>query len=268
MQTAVQLLQRADGICREKPSSSDLQRLAELKADSYNRRPGKETGYDCPLCLNRGMIMRATEEGRTVVRECKCMNIRRSLKLLERSGLAKLVPRCKFDAFQTPENWQKAALQAAQSFAADPAERWFLASGTPGSGKTHLCTAICRELMLRGEETRYMLWTQESKGLKACVNDAGEYSRRIDPLKTVKVLYIDDFLKCKSGETPTAGDVNLAFEIINARYMDKQLVTVISSEWYVDDLLEIDGALGSRIYERAKGSTVSIVGVGKNWRLR
>lgn len=268
MESAVQMLRRASAICLGKPSSDELQRLAELKAASYNRQPGKLTGYDCKLCLNRGTIMRATEDGLMAVRECRCMAIRRSLRMLEQSGLAKLVPQCRFEAFQTPEPWQRKALEAARTYAADPTGRWFLASGTPGSGKTHLCTAICRELMLCGRETRYMLWTSESKVLKACVNDAGEYARRIDTLKTVPVLYIDDFLKCKSGETPTAGDVNLAFEIINARYMDKQLVTVISSEWYPDDLIGIDGALGSRIYERAKESTISIVGEDKNWRLK
>ena len=241
---------------------------ARKRAKWANERPGGLTGYECKRCLNRGYMMQAREDGSLVSVECRCMPIRRSLRLLERSGLAKLVPQCKFECFQTPESWQKTMLDKARAFAADPDGRWFLASGTPGSGKTHLCTAICRELMLRGNETRYMLWTDESKALKACVNDAGAYKKRMNPLKTVPVLYIDDFLKCKSGEYPTAGDVNLAFEIINGRYMDRQLVTVISSEWYPDDLLEIDGALGSRIYERAKESTISIVGEGKNWRLK
>lgn len=196
------------------------------------------------------------------------MSIRRSLSLLERSGLEKLVRECRFEKFQTPDQWQRTALEAAKAYAADPDGRWFLASGTPGSGKTHLCVAICRALMLRGLETRYMLWADESKLLKACVNDLQEYPRRIEPLKTVKVLYIDDFLKCKAGEQPTNADINLAFEIINARYMDKELITVISSEWHTDGLLAIDGALGSRIYERSKGTAISIKGADKNWRLR
>ena len=255
-------------ISPERPSSCDFRRLAELRVESYNRQPGALTGYDCPLCRNRGASMYLTEDGRTVVRPCRCMATRKSLRLLERSGLEKLVRACRFDTFQTPEPWQQTALRAARDFAAHPDGRWFLAAGAPGSGKTHLCTAICRELMLRGQETRYLLWAEESKALKACVNDAGEYARRMDPLKTVPVLYIDDFLKCRTGERPTAGDVHLAFELVNARYLDRPLVTVLSSEWYPDDLIAIDEALGSRIYERARASTLSIVGEGKNWRLK
>lgn len=227
------------------------------------------TGYNCQKCRNKGMIMVA-ENGFTRLRECSCMNARRSLQTLERSGLSELVRRCRFDTYQTPEIWQQTAMQAAQAFAMEPGGRWFLASGQPGSGKTHLCAAICRELMLppRCMSTRYMLWMEEAKLLKACVNDAEEYQRRIHPLKTVDVLYIDDFLKCKAGERPTPGDINLAFEIINARYLKSKLVTVISTEWFSDDLLEIDGALGSRIYEKARNTTISIIGEEKNWRLR
>lgn len=255
-------------ISRAKPSLSEIRRLAELKADSYNRQPGGLTGYNCPECQNRGQAMVVDDEGGIFVRECRCMPIRRSLGRLERSGLKQLVAQCKFGNFQTPEPWQRTALEAAKAFAAQPGGRWFLAAGTPGSGKTHLCTAICRELMLRGMETRYMLWTEESKALKACITDPVEYARRMGPLKRVPVLYIDDFLKCKRGERPTGGDVNLAFELINARYMDRDLVTVISTEWYPNDLIGIDEALGSRIYQRARETTLSIVGEGKNWRLR
>lgn len=261
-------MRRAGLTCQEKLSCDEQRRLEELKAESYNRQPGKLSGYDCKLCLNRGAVMRVTEQGQRAVQECRCMAIRRSLRLLEQSGLATLVPACRFENFRTGEPWQKKALEAARAYAAAPEGRWFLACGTPGSGKTHLCTAICRELMLRGKETRYMLWTGESKRLKASVNDGAEYARQIDPIKTVPVLYIDDFLKCKAGDVPTTGDINLAFEIINARYMDKRLVTVISCEWYPSDLMGFDEALGSRIYERAKLSTLSIVGEGKNWRLK
>ena len=51
----------------------------------------------------------------------------------------------------------------------------------------------------------------------------------------------------------TDADINLAFEILNARYNDPMLRTVISSELPVEKILAIDEAVGGRIVERARG---------------
>ena len=132
---------------------------------------------------------------------------------------------------------------------------------TGNSGKTHLCTAICREFLLSGKKVIYMLWRDEVVRLKAIVNDADEYRELIDKYKTADVLYIDDMFK--TGKAPdgsnlkiTGGDVNVAFEIINYRYNNPSLLTIISSELSEDDLLEIDEATGGRIYERSKAFTI------------
>jgi DNA replication protein DnaC len=136
-----------------------------------------------------------------------------------------------------------------------------MACGSVGSGKTHLCTAICGALLDQGKFVRYMLWRDESVKLKAIVND-GEYEAEIKPLKNCQVLYIDDLFKGGA----TAADIKLAFEILNSRY-NRRLTTIISCEKTPEELLAIDEALGSRIYERSKGNCVVIHG-SKNWRLR
>ena len=97
------------------------------------------------------------------------------------------------------------------------------------------------------------MWEQESKQLKALVNEAEEYQRLIAPLKTVDVLYIDDLFKPTLDDYgkrryPTAADVKLAFEIINQRYMDG-LWTIISSEWTMEEMAAFDEATASRIAE-------------------
>ena len=88
-----------------------------------------------------------------------------------------------------------------------------------------------------------MKWRDDSTVIKASIKYADAYAGLVEPLKEAPVLYIDDFLKTNSGE-PTVADINLAFEIINARYNRKDLVTIISSEYYIGDLLEIDQAVG------------------------
>ena len=114
---------------------------------------------------------------------------------------------------------------------------------------------------------RYMLWRDDAAKLKAMVNDR-EYGEAMSRLKQVDVLYIDDFLKTPPGTSPTAGDINLAFELLNHRYNSGRL-TVISSEKTIDDIIRVDPALGSRIFEASRGHGV-IIGEhpGRNYRLK
>lgn len=216
-------------------------------------------------------------EGYRVISECECMPARKSILLMQKSGLGELLDRCTFDSYQTQFQWQEIAKRVAVDYARNPDGRWFVASGCSGSGKTHLCTAICGELLRAGMGVRYMLWVNESRHLKAAVNDNEEYRQMIKPLKTVKVLYIDDLFKPRTEDdrytgkrrrvTATGPDITLAYEILNDRLMRSDLLTIISTELSLDDIIELDKALGSRIYEKSKGSYICMTGE-KNWRLR
>ena len=123
--------------------------------------------------------------------------------------------------------------------------------------------------MKKGYDVRYMLWRDAATTLKAdSMRDAAAYSREIEPMKTVRVLYIDDFFKTGGGRPPTVMDVNLAFEIINARYNTDGLITIVSTERSLDELMRIDEATASRIYERTKQNRNFYNLAGKqNWRM-
>lgn len=64
----------------------------------------------------------------------------------------------------------------------------------------------------------------------------------------------------------TGPDVNLAFEFLNYRYNDLGLVTLLSTEKTVEELLDADEAVGSRVFERSRGYCLRFS--GKNRRLR
>lgn len=113
-----------------------------------------------------------------------------------------------------------------------------------------------------GKAVRYMLWRDASAELKGLLTDGDEYQARIKPFKTVPVLYIDDFLKGGHSDA----DIRLAFEILNSRYNDSALRTIISSELSLFEILGLDEATGGRIYERAKGYVIE--SPRENWRLR
>ena len=106
-----------------------------------------------------------------------------------------------------------------------------------------------------------MRWKDESTVIKGLVND-DDYERKINPLKKIQVLYIDDFFKTKKGEIPTKGDINLAFELLNYRLGQRELVTIISTEKTMDELFDIDEATAGRIYQFA-GDFANLIGFGK-----
>ena len=275
LQAVLKRLNMARG-CNVQPRRT-LEEIEQARADNFNRSPGdlnEFDGYDCQVCHNKGVIMMVVApSGRwsTATKDCKCMKTRKTIRQMQRSGLKNVIRDLTFSKFEATEPWQKTLKQAAMDYAASPAG-WFYIGGQSGIGKSHLCTAICRELLLAGREVKYMLWRDEVTRLKALVTDGDEYHKLMDTYKRVEVLYIDDLFKTgrdkdNNPQRPTAADINVAFEIINARSLDPKLLTVISSECTTNDLLDIDEATGGRICEKAQVFSIAPDRT-KNYRLR
>lgn len=245
---------------------------AQREVDRMNALKGNLTGFDCPKCKNKGVVY--VRNGSYVeFRECTCMAVRRSKHRIQASGLSSLIDQYTFDSYQTNYPWQQAFKSGAQKFVHDHDRKWFFAGGQPGSGKTHLCTAIVSAFLKQGISARYMIWKDEATKLKSCINDGEIYDKQINALKQVPVLYIDDFFKTPldingSRRLPTPGDINLAFELLNYRY-NNNCITLLSSERTVDEILDCDEATGSRIYERTKEYCFNFApDRRKNYRLR
>jgi len=212
-----------------------------------NSRPGKLAGYECKICMNRG-YMAVLLAGEKAVRDCVCIKIRRSMKMLDRSGLKPLMKKYALENYFTPEPWQKNIKAKAMDFLKNPEGRWFGILGQTGSGKTHICTAIAVALLKMGKPVYYMLWNTDIKKLRATVNDGEAHEKEVEKLKKIDVLYIDDLFKCKHDSEPSDADVRLAFEILNARY-NAQLTTLVSSEYSIDELCSVDAAIAGRLNE-------------------
>lgn len=213
-----------------------------------NSQEGNLKGYDCPICKNRGGTFVVNDNDQVVFRDCECYKVRAELNRIKASGLEKLGNKCTFRNFKSDEKWQKQIKNIGKDYIAEqPSKSWFFIGGQPGSGKTHICTAIGMELIKKGIAVRYMVWPEELQKLKAYINDIS-FESLIDAYKSVEVLYIDDFLKVKQGENVSPADVNMAIRIINHRY-NAELVTIISSEFSLENIIELDEALGSRIVE-------------------
>lgn len=240
----------------------------QFKVDGLNEATGdrnEQDGYECRLCKNKGFIAKLVDNGDGTYShcfaECKCVETRNSIMRMKQSGLKDIIKDYTFDKFEDSEPWQKTIKEAAVGYAKNP-DGWFFLGGQSGSGKTHLCTAICREFLLAGKRVMYMLWRDDIVKIKGAVTDSDEYGSIIDRFKKSDVLYIDDLFKTGkaadgSVQKPTGADINVAFEIINYRYNNPALLTIISSECTEDELIEIDEAVGGRIYERARAFTIA-----------
>lgn len=244
-----------------KPVNNLVSMSEQDRVDEYNSQRGDLEGYQCAACRNRGNYA-VLVDGVMSIQQCKCIEIRRCIRLMKESGISSAYT---LQNFKVSSEWQRSLLAMANRFLLSPG-CWFYAGGQVGSGKTHICTGIVRELLQQGYPARYMLWRDASVKIKAVVGRPEEYAALVEPLKTVEVLYIDDFLK--SNTEPTPADFNLAFEILNARY-NRRLVTIISSEYFLGEITEMDEAVGSRIYERTAGCLINIARDSRrNYRLQ
>jgi DNA replication protein DnaC len=240
-----------------------------------NATTGKLEDYDCPVCKNKGVVYFVGDDGEIRCRECACMAIRTSMARIRGSGLQNLLDVYTFDRFETETPLQHLMKSTAKKYLDDHTGKWFFIGGQSGAGKSHICTAVAGELLHRGGAVRYMLWKDESTKIKSAITDEDEYDRRVSLLKTAPVLYIDDLFKPViddrgTRKQPSPGDISLAFEIINSRYIaGARGKTIISSEWTMDELQRVDPATAGRIFQRAQEYCISITpGEEKNYRLR
>ena len=222
--------------------------------------------YDCKVCLNKGVIFYM--EGEEVVcKECECIRTRKSLISMSRSGLSEIMSVKNFKNFEIEHDFQKLMRDNAVKFVREKG-RCFFIGGQVGCGKTHICTAIAGYMIKHGKGVRYLQWRDDTPKLKAGMAD-GDSLTEIEKLKKIDVLYIDDLFKNQQGQEPTNADINLAFDIINYRYINSELITIISSEKTFVELLTIDEAIASRIAEMSTGYTLSIAkDIRKNYRLK
>ena len=243
-----------------------IQALNEMKSHGTNCSQTSMSDV-CPICGGLG-LERVVIDGIDYYKQCKCTIQQISFERLKASGLERQIQQCRFDNFKTDTDWQQRMLDKTMRYASEPNEKRLYLGGQVGSGKTHLCTAVVGKLIDDGYRARYITWRDEATRLKMVIRDEVEYSRLINPLKSVDVLYIDDLFKTEAGKQPTSADINLAFELLNYRYINK-LMTIISCERYISELLDIDEAVGSRINEMSKGYRIEIVrDRERNYRMR
>ena len=239
--------------------------MAQVMA-AHPSTPSSTPVYKCNKCKDSGWIEVEPQPGVRAVKKCACRLAREAEERLQRSGLAAALELQTFDTFVVKTDLQRRMKALGQQYVKDllanpgnPRRPWLYIGGNPGSGKTHICTAVCGEILKANIGVRYMQWVDAARQLKANVNDE-DFEDLVSEYINVQVLYVDDLLKQKYTDNPvfTEADIKIAFTILNARYLLNK-PTVISSEWdLVNQLLPADEGVFSRVYERSKAHRMTV----------
>lgn len=246
------------------------QEYEQMKVNDFNELEGSLTGYECSKCKNKGVIMKLKvddfyKDYRSYGQECSCMPIRKTLANAKKSGLGEYLKK-RLDDFTTEEEWQQAMKDKAIKFINDDSDKWFIALGQSGAGKTILCSIIANDLLFnKGKVVKYITWTDFISKLKRDMmgDNTDSVSDYLEEIKNSEVLYIDELLK-KYNET----DLKYIIEIINYRYTNN-LKTIVSSERLVNELLDIDEATMGRMIEKSGDYIINIAkDRSKNYRLK
>lgn len=223
----------------------------------------------CELCKDTGWI-HFEKDGKDYAKRCDCQKVIESENRLKRSGISEEFMKKTFDNYndmsKIPLHIAKSkAMQYTEHFPEIKNERHnsIIFMGQVGSGKTHLSMAICNKLLNEYKTpVLYMPYRETILRIKQSVSDEINYNNAIERYKKTPVLMIDDLLKGKN----TEADTNILFEIINYRYLNN-LPMIVSTEKTLNQLLDFDEGVMSRLIEMANGYTVEIKGQEYNYRL-
>ena len=208
----------------------------------------------CEKCKDTGYLIWQEERNGKLYdfgRTCDCYQAQKAAERMEQarqnSNIVGFMWNMRLDTYDgTRGAYEKRIKELAELNLKQPYVWWYI------GGRT----AICSELLRDKREVYYMKWREEARELKSLVNDNYKYSKRLKKLQKADVLYIDDFLQ----GGVTEADINLAFSIINERYLYSRK-TLFSSELNLAQLAEKSSAIAGRIKEKAGRYVMNVQGM-------
>lgn len=192
-----------------------------------------ETG--CETCDFTGFLVRE-EGGREFVSPCSCQRRERGATDLVAAGVPRRYLHCSLENYQPANPLQKQALAVARTFIESwPAhDRGILFTGSCGTGKTHLATAILRHLILeQGIDGCFADYQDLLKRIQATFQKGGDgpsEDELLGPVLTADLLVLDDLGSRRS----TAWAEETLAHVLTVRYNEER-TTILTT-----NLLDID----------------------------
>jgi DNA replication protein DnaC len=217
-------------------------RHGEYRGFWFNDRP---RGY-CPACDAEQKVLLAKERERIAVLEKRD----RILARIRRSGLVGRFQETTFDTFNATTPEQTAALTACRAFIEEIQMNqwgapWLI--GTPGTGKTHLASAMVRAFIeQRDLIALYTTPRDLVRSIRATWSRGTEEREDevIDRFVSAGVMVLDE-VGVSHG---TDNELAQLFDVIDKRYALRRPVVLVSNL----TVKEIRTALGDRLYDRMR----------------
>lgn len=131
--------------------------------------------------------------------------------------------------------WQQSVLHKLSKWNVKD-KNWILLSGGPGTGKTHLVSAIVNSLLSQGYEVMYARFSEVMDSVRS-----RDYSL-MQACRCVPILFLDDLYK--GNITPF--ELKETADLIDYRGVNK-MITLITTEKSPQELIETDQATTGRI---------------------
>lgn len=238
---------------RRRNTELNEKRRAELKKLGYPE-DYTDPQYVCKICSDTGFVG---------TKMCSCLKQLLITKNIQSSGMGNLIDKQSFDNFSlevykdNPERLKrmqfnvKVAKNFAQSFARHHDN--LLLIGTTGTGKTHISTAIAKEVINQGfdvlyDSTQNIIDDFESDKFRSGYNHSEPLSEKY---LECDLLIIDDL----GAEFVTQFSVSALYNLINTR-QNKGLSTIISTNL---PAAELAGKYEGRIYSRIIGADYTVL---------
>lgn len=219
--------------------------------------------YSCPVCSDSGFV-----DG---VKMCDCLRELIVKGRIEASAMGKLMETQSFDSFDLScysydkkvSERMTAILSIAKSYVRDFGKKKenLLLIGPTGTGKTHISTAIARELIHKGYDVIYdsiqnVLSDFEADRFR---NSYGREENKSDKYLECTLLILDDM----GTEFSNQFTLSALYNLLNTR-QNKGLATIISTNLSSEELAR---KYEDRIYSRVIGNAKILPFDGKDRRV-
>jgi len=231
----------------------------------------KKSESECPRCFAAKIEQEALEHSRKISDFNKKHKDKSLVEMLGYSGIPKKFMKHGFQTFNCNDTESLKLFDVCKGYADNFGEnlnngRGLLMIGSPGRGKTHLASAICKTVIRNGFSALFVSTLGVIQIVKETYRPNSEMSERDAIIRFAKpdLLVLDEV----GVQHKTKTEQVIITEIINRRYENEKATIMLSN-------LQVDGAgdslmnvLGERVIDRLRETNDLLVFQGKSYRGR
>ncbi|MBK4765026.1 MAG: DNA replication protein DnaC [Pantoea sp. Brub] len=180
-----------------------------------------------------------------IIRKNKAMKMQR---IMGNSGIRELHINCSFDNYRIENEGQKKAVKLARLYSDefDNSIASFIFSGKPGTGKNHLASAICNDLILKGKDVLITTVADLMSNMKATFNGTSNLTEEylIKNLSNLDLLIIDEI----GMQSESKYEKMIINQIVDRRSSSKRPTGMLSNL----DHANMSSLLGERVMDRMR----------------